>query len=468
MTTYFVKHTDITKQPKIVEEGSINDSSLDITLFGRIRLEYGEKLNQNLLNMLENFSIGQSPDGVPPPTPSVTPSNIAQASSNLIHFSWTDGTELTHNQREELSSTGPVSSTLSDIGNLPFNATLYNMQKISATEFIAFTGPTEYVVIDVVANAVTSSGIIEGIDGGYPETIGGVGVKMSMQYAYDNATNKLIYYSSDGVQGVRGTYAYDFVADTTTLIAPALEDIINVLQDGLGIDPPPYVHTLQSPLAPGFVYQVFNMFESGFGGGAIGLSIAKVNVVTGETIFVQLGGATEQDFSDRDTRAVTGTDGKIYYISIFNQSTSALGILDPATDTITEILINSSDFWIMPVPTTDFVFLIDVTSDTIEQVQVSQNFSDTKPIPSSQARGRRRPQYDVDANKVAFFNADTLTPLAISAIDVDTFTYEPNYLDVDQLPPSFLGDIFIFNADVGLTPTQLPTQTPTPTPTTGI
>lgn len=62
MSTYSIKHTDLTKPPIIVDEGSLDDYSLDIALFGRIRLEYGERLNQNLLNLLENFACPSDPD----------------------------------------------------------------------------------------------------------------------------------------------------------------------------------------------------------------------------------------------------------------------------------------------------------------------------------------------------------------------------------------------------------------------
>lgn len=53
--TYNVKYTDINKAPIIIDEGLVDETTLDIALFGRIRLEYGERLNQNLLNILENF-----------------------------------------------------------------------------------------------------------------------------------------------------------------------------------------------------------------------------------------------------------------------------------------------------------------------------------------------------------------------------------------------------------------------------
>jgi hypothetical protein len=70
MTKYFIRHSDINKAPKEVDEGSVDENSLDIALFGRIRLEYGERLNQNVLNLLENFAVGMDPNLIPPtPTP---------------------------------------------------------------------------------------------------------------------------------------------------------------------------------------------------------------------------------------------------------------------------------------------------------------------------------------------------------------------------------------------------------------
>lgn len=74
MAKYLIRYTDTTKQPIEVEEGSIDESTLDVALFGRIRLEYGERLNRNILNMLENFAVGADPNLMPSvPTPSPTP-----------------------------------------------------------------------------------------------------------------------------------------------------------------------------------------------------------------------------------------------------------------------------------------------------------------------------------------------------------------------------------------------------------
>lgn len=52
---YNIKHTDITKTDIEINEGEV-DNSTDFTLFGRIKLEYGQELNENLLHLLENFA----------------------------------------------------------------------------------------------------------------------------------------------------------------------------------------------------------------------------------------------------------------------------------------------------------------------------------------------------------------------------------------------------------------------------
>ena len=56
MTDYNVKHTDRYQGSITVPETETNTTDLDVTLFGRINPEYGEALNQDLLNILENFA----------------------------------------------------------------------------------------------------------------------------------------------------------------------------------------------------------------------------------------------------------------------------------------------------------------------------------------------------------------------------------------------------------------------------
>lgn len=62
MTTYSVNHTDKNITPITVEKTEVNDTALDVSLFGRINLEYGEDLNENLLNILENFACPEDPN----------------------------------------------------------------------------------------------------------------------------------------------------------------------------------------------------------------------------------------------------------------------------------------------------------------------------------------------------------------------------------------------------------------------
>lgn len=67
MTDYNVKYTDASKAPINIAENSVNNSSTDITLFGRKKLEYGRDMNANFLHILENFACPEVLDefGVP-------------------------------------------------------------------------------------------------------------------------------------------------------------------------------------------------------------------------------------------------------------------------------------------------------------------------------------------------------------------------------------------------------------------
>lgn len=61
MATYNIKHTDINKTPIIVDQGALDVTSTDVALFGHIKQEYGELLNENLLHILENFACPEDP-----------------------------------------------------------------------------------------------------------------------------------------------------------------------------------------------------------------------------------------------------------------------------------------------------------------------------------------------------------------------------------------------------------------------
>lgn len=56
MSEYDIKFTDTNKTPLAVQSDTELVGGLDIALFGRGFLEYGEELNENLLHLLENFS----------------------------------------------------------------------------------------------------------------------------------------------------------------------------------------------------------------------------------------------------------------------------------------------------------------------------------------------------------------------------------------------------------------------------
>jgi hypothetical protein len=56
MANYIVNFTDVNTTPITILEGGIDLTTLDIALFGRARLEYGEQLNESLLHLVENFA----------------------------------------------------------------------------------------------------------------------------------------------------------------------------------------------------------------------------------------------------------------------------------------------------------------------------------------------------------------------------------------------------------------------------
>lgn len=56
MSNYNIKYTDNTKPTIDIVEGDVNNTTTDIHLFGRTKLEYGQELNENLLHLLENFA----------------------------------------------------------------------------------------------------------------------------------------------------------------------------------------------------------------------------------------------------------------------------------------------------------------------------------------------------------------------------------------------------------------------------
>ena len=61
MTDYTVRFTDINTTPLTLPEDSVNRTSVDVVLFGRIFNNYGQDVNEDLLNILENFACPEAP-----------------------------------------------------------------------------------------------------------------------------------------------------------------------------------------------------------------------------------------------------------------------------------------------------------------------------------------------------------------------------------------------------------------------
>lgn len=95
MADYIVNRTDIDAPSIDVPEKRVDSTSLDVALFGKIRLEYGERLNEDLLNVLENFACPES-DAVLP-TPDLTQTSNNQLANPTIGQLWYNSTkELIH------------------------------------------------------------------------------------------------------------------------------------------------------------------------------------------------------------------------------------------------------------------------------------------------------------------------------------------------------------------------------------
>lgn len=83
MTDYSVKYTDKNKAPIVISETNVDNSTTDISLFGRKRLEYGRDMNANFLHILENFACEENP--LLPGNPDLTKSSyIADTTKRLL------------------------------------------------------------------------------------------------------------------------------------------------------------------------------------------------------------------------------------------------------------------------------------------------------------------------------------------------------------------------------------------------
>lgn len=91
MATYSVRFTDINVNPIIINQGTVNVTAVDVALFGRIDLEYGQLLNANLLHLLENFACPEDPNN--PGNPDLTIATIDTLSNPTDGQLWYNSTQ---------------------------------------------------------------------------------------------------------------------------------------------------------------------------------------------------------------------------------------------------------------------------------------------------------------------------------------------------------------------------------------
>src|SRR6185312_14286362 len=91
-STYEINFTDNDPAKTITIQEENIDTSTDLVLFGRKRLQYGSDMNQNLLSLLENFACPENPNN--PGTPNLTRSNGKLADPLIGQFWYNETTKL--------------------------------------------------------------------------------------------------------------------------------------------------------------------------------------------------------------------------------------------------------------------------------------------------------------------------------------------------------------------------------------
>lgn len=97
MANYNVRYTDLNNRPITIPEGEVNDTSLDVVLFGRINPEYGEVLDEDLLNILENFACPEvsTTTGFETATPDLDQTSKSQLQHPTVGQLWFNSTRDT-------------------------------------------------------------------------------------------------------------------------------------------------------------------------------------------------------------------------------------------------------------------------------------------------------------------------------------------------------------------------------------
>lgn len=135
MTTYNVKFTDVNVPPVIIDQGDLNTSDLSVALFGRINLEYGDLLNEDLLHLLEHFSCPEDPDQPGTPDLSVAVENtLSQPPEGQLWFNSTQRSPFIWNG-EEWVAVGSSADYAANWGKIRHNQQLPLPVSSSGYEF---------------------------------------------------------------------------------------------------------------------------------------------------------------------------------------------------------------------------------------------------------------------------------------------------------------------------------------------
>lgn len=86
LNSYNIRFTDSKESPIVVNVNSLNQTSVDIALFGQSETEYGQLFDENLLHLLENFACLESATN--PGNPDLTQATPYSLSNPNIGQSW--------------------------------------------------------------------------------------------------------------------------------------------------------------------------------------------------------------------------------------------------------------------------------------------------------------------------------------------------------------------------------------------
>jgi len=118
-SSYQIDKTDSNTDSILLLKGQIDQDSLDITLLGKRRREYGEVFNENLLHLLENFAAPQdlSTSNITPDFSATVNNLLENPTTGQLWFNTTDERiyHYTGSEWRQLSQVGDVAGNYGTI-----------------------------------------------------------------------------------------------------------------------------------------------------------------------------------------------------------------------------------------------------------------------------------------------------------------------------------------------------------------